>query len=85
MDDSGLKIGSGGAQKEGGPIYAFFNEYLSKCQPDKYGLLRDIRIIKDQDILIKKSDVEIDLSNKTKNGSNNLYIQSFEVVISPIK
>ncbi|WP_215371342.1 hypothetical protein [Polynucleobacter sp. MWH-UH24A] len=66
---------------DGGPISLtdYFQKVLISCFPHENIQNKTIQVKKISDILIQRSTIEIDLSNRTKNGSNSLFLQTFEI------
>ena len=64
---------------QGGAIKNFFIKVIEDCHPNLNIKHDSVTVKKISDLLIHNSNVEIDLSTKTKNGSNELFLQTFEV------
>lgn len=77
LDNQGAPIVK--APYEGGAIAEYFKRVLEDCYPNTIAQIQDIKIKKISDTLLHHSDVEIDLSNRTKNGTNSLFLQTFEI------
>ncbi|MCF8166426.1 MAG: hypothetical protein K9J35_07125 [Rhodoferax sp.] len=67
------------APYEGGAIKDYFIKVLEDCHPNKNIRSDDVKVKKISDVLIHRSSTEIDLSNLTKNGANELFLQTFKV------
>ena len=65
-------------------IKDYFLKIIKNCHPDKIIKNDSVIVKKSSDILIHKSNTEIDLSNLTKNGANELFLQAFEVKFSDL-
>ena len=72
------------ASHDGGPIADYFKRVLEDCRPNTVFQNQDIKVEKLADILLHHSDVEIDLSHRTKNGSNSLFLQTFDVQLPAV-
>lgn len=77
LDSAGVPVSSN--TFGGGAIADYFLRVLRDCHPNLNFAANEITVKKISDTLIHKSDIEIDLSNHTKNGANELFLQTFEV------
>jgi hypothetical protein len=67
------------APYEGGAIKDYFKKVLEDCHPNMNIKSDNVTVNKLSDVLIHRSSTEIDLSNLTKNGANELFLQTFKV------
>ena len=77
LDEKGIPTSQ--APFEGGPIKDFFIKVIEDCHPGLIVMENTVTVKKLSDIVIHKSSTEIDLSNSTKNGANELFLQTFEI------
>jgi hypothetical protein len=64
---------------EGVALKDYFIRVLEDCHPNMDVKRGSVTVKKVSDVLIVKSNTEIDLSNATKNGANELFLQTFDI------
>jgi len=77
LDDNGLPTAP--APHEGGALKDYFIRVLEDCHPNMDVKRGSVTVKKVSDVLMVKSNTEIDLSNATKNGANELFLQTFDI------
>ena len=77
LDDNGLPTTP--APHEGGALKDYFIRVLEDCHPNMDVKRGSVTVKKVSDVLMVKSNTEIDLSNATKNGANELFLQTFDI------
>jgi hypothetical protein len=77
LDDNGLPTTP--APHDGGALKDYFIRVLEDCHPNMDVKRGSVTVKKVSDVLMVKSNTEIDLSNATKNGANELFLQTFDI------